>query len=373
MKFKIPQEEFSKQLLAVNKSLQAKANLPILANILISASKGKVEILSTDLETATRVSVSVDVEVEGRTTVPGRVILEFVSQVPSGDIVVEKLSEEVKVSSGRYSARFSTMPTEDFPAIPKIESGKAITVSGIDFARAISKVVFSAASDDGRPALSGVLFDVGKQTLSMVATDGYRLGYQQVAVSGDFNNKIIVPAKALFEVAKIISESGVEDIGIKVMVSDALNQANFEIGNVVFTSRLIEGEFPVWQKIIPATFTSKAKIPRDEFIRLVKVAAIFARDSGNIIKLKFESGKSNQLTISANNNQVGSNEASCEVEMTGPGGEIAFNFRYLLEALGSIEGEDIFFEMIESLNPGRITIPEKDDYFHIVMPVRLQS
>ena len=349
--------------------------MPILANVLISASSGGLEILSTDLETATKVNVKCSVDVEGKTTAPGRAISEFVSQIPVGEVVVEKLGEEVKVFAKRYSARFATMPTEDFPAIPKIDKGKTIVLDGADFLRAILKVAFAAAQDEGRPALAGVLCEVGKKKLSMVATDGYRLSFQQVAAEGDFSEKIIIPAKTLLEVSKIIGESG-EDSGktVKMVISDGLNQVNFEIGNVIFTSRLIEGEFPTWQKIIPTTFTSKAKIPKDELMKLVRVASIFARDSGSIIKLKFEtSDKGSLLTISANNNQVGSNEASCEVELTGPGGEIAFNFRYLLEVLGSIENEDIFFEMIESLNPGRITTGGDNDYFHIVMPVRLQS
>ncbi|OGD87501.1 DNA polymerase III subunit beta [Candidatus Curtissbacteria bacterium RIFCSPHIGHO2_01_FULL_41_11] len=375
MKFKISQEEFSKLLVSVNKSLQTKANLPILTNILISASKGKIEVLSTDLETATRVNTECNVEVEGKTTVPGRPISEFVAQVPPGEMIVEKLGEEVKVSSKRFSARFATMPIEDFPAIPKIDKGKTLVLDALEFSKAILRVAFSASQDEGRPALVGVLCEFSKKSFSMVATDGYRLSFQQFSAEGDFVGKIITPARTLFEVFKIISEAGEEASGkpVLVTVADALNQVNFGIGNVEFTSRLIEGEFPPWQKIIPTSFSSKAKISREELIRLVRVASIFARDSGNIIKLKLEGGAKGILTVSANNNQVGSDEASSEIELTGNGGEIAFNFRYLLEVLSSIESDDIFFEMIESLNPGRITIPDEGDYFHIVMPVRLQS
>ena len=186
MKFKISQEEFSRLLGLANKSLQAKANLPILANILISASGKGIEFLSTDLETATKVSVTCAVDVEGKTTVPGRFISEFISQVPAGEIVFEKLGEEVKVSSKRYSARFATMPVEDFPAIPKIDRGKTLVFDGGDFLKAISRVAFSAAQDEGRPVLTGVLCEAAKKEFLMVATDGYRLSYQQVLAEGDF-------------------------------------------------------------------------------------------------------------------------------------------------------------------------------------------
>jgi DNA polymerase III subunit beta len=374
MKFKIPQSDLLKTLLAVNKSLLAKANLPILANVLVTASKEGIEVLSTDLETATKVDVVCKTDVLGKTAIPGRMLLEFVSQLPDGEVIFEKLGGEVLVKSGSYSARLATMQAEDFPAIPKIEKGQAIKFGAGDFVRAVLKVAFCAAVDEGRPVLTGVLCEIEKKLLSMVATDGYRLGFQKIPTGGEgFPVKIVVPAKSLIEVAKLIGERVGEKEGgnVEVVIADNLNQVNFKVDNVEFTSRLIEGEFPNWQKIIPTTFNSSAKISKEEFIKLVRVASIFARDSGNIVRLKLEGGT---MTIFATNSQVGSNEAACGIEMKGSGGEIAFNFRYLLEMLSSIEGEDVNFEMIESLNPGRFTEADgNDNFFHIIMPVRLQS
>ena len=244
----------------------------------------------------------------------------------------------------------------------------------------MGRVAPSAAQDEGRPVLTGVLCEFGKGTASMVATDGYRLSYQKVPFEGKLQAimKIVTPSKSLIEVVKIVSEtSGGDDDKrvVEILVADNLNQVNFKIGNVEFTSRLIEGEFPNWQKIIPGTFTSRARVTKEEFLKVIKVASIFARDSGNIVRLLLESGGSNgaSLKIFAQNSQVGSNEAQTEIELTGKGGEIAFNYRYLLEMLSSVEAEEVDFEMIESLNPGRLTIPGDKDYFHIVMPVRLQS
>ena len=162
-----------------------------------------------------------------------------------------------------------------------------------------------------------------------------------------------------------------------VVVAESLNQIVFKISNVEFTSRLIEGEFPNWQKIIPSEFITKARVAKAEFIRLIKVASIFAREAGSIVKLNFvpgASGKGGALNVSANTSQVGSTDLECEAEISGKGGEIAFNFRYLLEVLGVIADEDVYFEMIESLNPGKITpTEEKEKFFHIIMPVRLQA
>ena len=379
MKFEIKQSDFSKALILASKSLLSRANLPILKNIFLGVQpSGKLEVVSTNLETATKVVVNCKAEKEGRVTIPGRAIQEFVSQLPEGEVKFEKLGEEALVSAPGFSARFATIGTDDFPAIPKIEKGRKFLVVPADLAKGIMGVVFCAAQDEGRPTLTGILCEFSGGFLSMVATDGYRLSFQKIQTKNkeSVSLKIIVPAKSLVEVAKLIGES--DDLSkeeVEITVAESLNQADFRIGNVEFASRLIEGEFPNWQKIIPVNFTSKAKITREEFIRLVKVASIFARDSGNIIRLKLEQGGGGALLrISASDNQLGSNEASCEIELSGKGGEIAFNYRYLLEMLSSVEGEEVTFEMIESLNPGRLTVPElKDDYFHIIMPVRLQA
>ena len=380
MKFKISQSDFSKTLSAASRSILTKANLPILSNVLISASRNKLEILSTNLETATKASISCKTEIEGKITIPGRTLLEFISQLPEGEVTFEKLGEEVLVSTKGYNARIPTIASEEFPAIPKIEKGYEVKIKTEDFVKGVDEVAFCAAQDEGRPILTGVLCEFKGGKLSLVATDGYRLSFREIPIEkspSEKNIKIVVPARAISEVAKVIVENIEGETGdLSLVVADSLNQINFKVANVEFTSRLIEGEFPGWQKIIPSSFTTKARLPKSEFIKLVRIAAIFARDSGNIVRLKLESAgasKKGALTVLSSAAQVGSTDAQIEAEMTGKGGEIAFNFRYLLEVLSIIGGEEVNFEMIESLNPGRITATdEKDSFFHIIMPVRLQ-
>lgn len=374
MKFKIPQDELNKALLSCDKSLAIKPSLPVLLNFLISAEKNGVELLATDLETATKVNIQCKVDVEGKTTLPGKTLVEFISQLNSEDLIFEKLGEEVLVTSSENSARLSTIPAEDFPAIPKIQQGTEFEVEAKELLGGIKRVEFCAAGDESRPVLSGVLFEVEKNTLSLVATDGYRLGFSKLEVSGPAEKiRAVIPAKALSEIAKIISENLIEgkDEKVSIRVSDNLTQVNFKIANVEFTSRLIEGEFPNWQKIIPSEFATKIKVGRGNLVKQVRIASIFARDAGNIIRFKIE-GKT--ITILSNASQLGSNEARVDaLEVSGNGGEIAFNYRYILEVLSVIDGENVNFEMIESLNPGRITAEKNDNFFHIVMPVRLQG
>ena len=381
MKFKISQADFSKVLSIASKSILAKANLPILSNVLISTTKGEVKILSTNLETATKASAPCQTEVEGGITIPGKTLLEFISQLPEGEVLFEKLGEEAVISTKGFNARIPTIAPGEFPAIPKIDKGSEVKMKTEDFVRCVSKVAFSAAQDEGRPILTGVLCEFSKSKLSMVATDGYRLSFHEIPIEEapkEANIKVVVPAKAVSEVAKIVVENleGGDEV-LSVLIADSLNQVNFKVGNVEFTSRLIEGEFPGWQKIIPGSFTTRARLLKVEFVKLVRIASIFARDSGNIIRLKFESASGSKkgiLTVFANAAQVGSSDAQIEAQMSGKGGEIAFNFRYLLEVLSVMDDEEVNFEMIESLNPGRITgADEKDSFFHIIMPVRLQT
>lgn len=398
MKFVINQADFLRVLAAGSKSLLARANLPILSNILIEAAAKGLTVLSTDLETAAQVALECKVANEGKTTVVGKTLLEYVSALPEGDVEVEKLGEELLISTKGYSAHFATMPAEEFPAIPRIEKGISFGVGAAELARTINKVAFCAAQDEGRPILTGVLCDVGKGKISVVATDGYRLSFDEVKIlagEGMTAFKVIVPAKAMLEVARIIAEVGnsLNDNregadAVRVTVSAALNQINFKFGEggkgaqVEFISRLIEGEFPNWQKIIPANFSTKAEVSRQELTKLIRISSIFARESGNIVKFKLsqqEGGGSKAkasalFSVTAQGSQVGSTDASCEVQMTGGGGEIAFNFRYVLEILSVMEAEKVTFEMNESLNPGKITGEDAGDpFFHIIMPVRLQA
>lgn len=382
MKFIIPRSDFSKLLLTANRSILSRTNLPILANLLISAKGGEVEVLSTNLETAVRLCAKSKVETEGKITIGAKALVEFVSQLPDEDVSFELLGEEALIAAGGYNARFATMGAFEFPAIPKIEKGLELSVGAGDLVEAITKVAFSAAQDEGRPILTGVLCEINKNRLSMIATDGYRLSFFETKiVKGEKvpNIKVVIPAKALMEFGKIIAEILASDPKagqeVRLEIAETLNQLCFKIGNIEFTSRLIEGEFPNWQKTIPTAFSSEAKINKDELVKLVKVASIFAREAGNIVRLKLEeNAKKPTISVYANASQLGSGSAKMDIELQGPGGEIAFNFRYLLDVLGLMEDDEVVFEMIESLNPGRLRgQAEKDTFFHIIMPVRLQG
>lgn len=381
MKLVIDQNTLSKILSICGKSLLVKANLPVLSNLLLEATKNKLIVTSTDLETAIEAGAEASVSVSGKITVVGKTFLEFITQLPEGKVTLEKLGEELAITSGSYSARLTTMQAEEFPAIPKIEKGHKFKITSADLVRTVAKVVFSAAQDEARPVLAGSLWETGKGKILMVATDGYRLSYcELVAKENKVKEglKIIIPAKALTGLTRVIEDGAEIDAVIDVEIATNLSQINFKAKNIEYTSRLIEGEFPNWQKIIPSSFSSKATFSKEEFARIVKLASIFARDAGNVVKLKLTAGENSknqgQISAVASASQVGSGQAQIDAQIIGAGGEIAFNYRYLLEALSAIGDEQVDFEMIESLNPAKITSKSmEDNFFHIVMPVRLQG
>ncbi len=379
MKFVISKDDLVKGLTLGTKSMLIKSSLPILANALIKVSGNSVEMVTTSLETAMRVKLGCRGERDGETTVLGRALVEFVAQLGEGEVSFEKLGEEVLVSLGGTSARFATISPEEFPAIPKVDGGRKIVLGASEFSKSVSRVFFCAAQDESRPILAGVFFEGSKGGLSLVATDGFRLGNSKVAATKNefVGLKFVLPARSVGEIPKVVSEvSGDRESkqDIEMVISDNLTQAVFKIDNLEFTTRLIEGSYPQWEKLIPANFATKAILKKEEFMRAIKIAAIFARDAGNIVKFKISTeGKSGFLAVSSNTAQIGSSDSKVEAHIEGGGGEIAFNFRYVLEALSSIDDEEVVFEMNESLNPGRLSPKGASSFFHIIMPVRLQN
>lgn len=373
MKFVIPQEDFSQALSYLNHVVSSKPNLPVLGNILISAKGEELKLSSTNMETAVLIKKRVKVVRDGTTTFPARVALEFTSQLPKGEITVELLDSQLSFTQGKFKAGLATIPAEEFPSVPDIESKEAFVLDGEVFARALSQVVFSAAPDEGRPVLTGVLWQKTGGDLTMVATDGYRLSYCKTPVPKNENDfSIIVPAKTLFEVVRLLQENKGKEKKLKVFYKEDQNQIGFESQGTLLVSRLIEGQFPDWERIVPKEFKTKAVLDKEEFLQAVKITAVFARDSGNIIKL---TPFGNNVTLRANASQIGENESQAAAKVTGTGEEIAFNFRYVVDALSAIPTEKVVFEMIGALNPAIFRPEGKVDqnFYHIVMPVRVQG
>lgn len=366
MKLSVLQENLVKGLSVVSRSTTTKAQLPILANILLATEKGKLKLSATDLETGINYYLGAKIEKEGAITVPAKVVQEFVSSLSAGKIDLETKGDSLKLSSANSQAEINGIGAVEFPKIPKFTGQPTLTFGIKIFREMIDQVAFAAATDEGRPVLTGVRLTAGEKKLVLAATDGYRLSVKKLRTEKKLEIKeLIIPARTLQEVVRIKEEGE-----IKALLTKEGNQLIFGLEDVEVVCRLIEGEFPPFEKIIPEEGKTSLTLEREEMLKAVKMAAIFAREVANIVKFQISDKK---FQISANAPQVGSNISQVEAKVEGKKNKIAFNSRYLLDFLNSLTAEEIVFEMTGPLNPGVFKIKGDDSLLHLIMPVRVQE
>lgn len=369
MKISLLQENLNKGLTTVSRSVSSKATLPILSNILLSTDKGGLRLSATNLETGLNLWLGAKIEEEGSLCIPAKLLTEFVSSLPSQKVDLETKDNNLIVSCQGFKATFTGMSSGEFPQIPHAESD-AVTFEKKEFLEAINQVVFAASTDEGRPALTGVLLKPQEGQVSLVATDGYRLSVKTLKANLKIENPIIVPAKTLTEVARIVSDKGDEIKEISLSLAENQSQVVFSFPQAELASRLIEGEFPNFEKIIPEKFEIKASFDREELLRAVKIASVFAREQANIVKLTFADDK---IKVNAETSQMGSSEIELPAKTSSGSLEIAFNYRFLMDFLNAGSGQEVVFEALGALNPGSFKITGDMSFFHIIMPVRIQS
>lgn len=371
MKVSILQEDLTKALSVVSRSVAPKATLPILANILISTDKGRLKLSSTNLEIGVNFWIGGKIEKEGAITIPARALTEFVSSLPAGKVDLEVSETTLSVNSNSYKAKFNGMAADEFPHLPRFTGQEILTLEKNNLPKILSQVIFAASFDEGRPVLTGVLIKNLGGKISLVATDGYRLSLREIAVpASDFKQDFLIPAKTLLEVSRVSQDSRGEEENIKVGLASEKSQIIFTFSDIEISSRLIEGDFPDWTKIIPTSSSTRATFDKEDFLRAVKMASIFAREQANIVKVKIES---ENLRISAETPQLGTNESEVEAKVEGEGLEVAFNCRFLLDYLSNVSEEEIVLETNDPLSPGVFKSKTDPSWTHIIMPVRIQD
>jgi DNA polymerase III subunit beta len=376
MKFSCNQDTFSKYLNIVSRVVSSKPGLPILNNVYFEASKGKLVMKTTDLELSINTWIGADVENDGKVTLPAKQLSEFVNSVPEEKIEVVVEKHNFNVSTSNNSASFNTMPSEDFPNIPSIGKKEEpfLQINNADLVLAINRVAFAAAADDIKPVLTGVKIEIKDNgTASFIATDGLRLSKQDISIEKGIKNKdFLIPVRALTELSHIVSEIG-EDAGdlISIYLIEEKNQVLFRVGDIDIISRLIDGEFPEYEQIIPTGYKTKCDIERDEFLNSLKVVNIIARSVlGNKMILQIQS-KENKISLSAIQSDLGKNESNFECKIEGEDLKIAFSSKLLSDILNHIDSEKIVFECSESVRPGVFKIDDDKSFIHLVMPMML--
>jgi len=365
MKFSCLQENLNKGLVQVGRVATTKSSLPILENVLLKTENGMLKLVATDLEAVIIQWIGGKIEEEGSITVPCRLFAEYISSLPNNKLSIELQNDkDLTIAADEYEATIKGESSEDFPIIPEVKEKVLTSVDSKVLSQAISEVSFSAALDDSRPVLSGVLFSFDKKTLKIVATDSYRLSEKKVSLSNSVaaSKQIIIPAKTVSEIQRVLNdEEGLVDIKI------GESQILFHTKNVDIIARLIDGNFPDYKKIIPNQYSTRAVVAKDKFTAVVKSASLFARESGNNIKIYFD--PKGKIIVSTQASQVGDNTSQVEALIEGTEGEIAFNARYLLDVLSVIKSSKIVIETSGKLKPGVLKPEGKDDYVHIIMPL----
>lgn len=366
------QENLKTALFLVNRIISQKAQLPILSNVLIQAQKKTLSLLSTDLELGLKIEVPAKIEHEGEITIPAKTLLDLVSILPPEKIEIKTEGTTLTLKTKNQKATFLGIPAVEFPQFTDKKGDFILGIGGSILKTNIKNVVYASSIDESRPVLNGVLFKNAGGEYIFVATDGYRLSLKKMGKKNKQETMapFVVPGRVLKELCFLIEKEGGENAPVNIFMASQQNQIRFEVGGGILVGRLIEGEFPDYEKIIPQNVNTTLVVEKEDFLNSVKIASVFARDSANIVKIAI---KKDGLFISANAPQIGDNQSFVEARVSGEENEIAFNSRFLLEFLANLEEKEIVFEMTGPLNPGVFKIQNDNSFLHLIMPVRIQE
>lgn len=370
MKLNILQKDFLPVLQSVSRSSGSK-NLPVLSNVLLESVDGALQVSATNLEIGVIKTVKAKIIEKGAITIPAKALLEIVSSLLDESIEIETNGDQIKLTTERFNSVLNGIPASEFPVIPLSKESGVFIESRI-LSKYLPQITFAAANDEGRPVLTGVLTEFNGKTLSLVATDGFRLAHKTLSLESEVgaNFKALIPRKTFEEVVRIIVEETDLQVEEKVGISasENQNQVIFKVGKVQVSSRLIDGQFPAWEKIIPASFKARAILNKSEFLKAVKLSSIFAKDASSIVKLKIEKGI---VTLSSEAKELGNQETKIISEVEGEELTIAFNGKFLSDALNAASSSQVSIEFSGNLSPALITPIGEDGLEYVVMPIRL--
>ena len=376
MQLTVQQEDLHRGLSAVSRAVPARSTLPITGHILLEAEGEQLTLSATDVETIViTYTIAAEVGEPGAITLPSRLLSDFVATLPHQPIELSlaERSRQVSLSCARNEASIGGQDADDFPPIPPVEDGVTLELDPAVLRRAINQVVFAAATDDSRPVLTGVHFGIRGDVLRLAAADGFRLAVHSVeAPEGSPEREAIVPARALGELARLLSEA---DSPVTMTFNSANTQVLFNLSHATLVAQLIQGTFPNYEQLIPSGHTTRTEISVAEFMRETRIASIFARDGSGIVRLiatPGEDGAPGQLLVTARAEEVGNNEGEMDALVEGEEAKIAFNSRYLIEVLQVLDSDRVAVETSAPSSPGVIRPVGDEQYVHVVMPMFVQ-
>ena len=368
-------ETFSKKLALVSRGVSSRSTIQLLGGILLEASGEVVRLAATDMEISVQTSSPAEVEEEGRVVIPARIFNDIVRSLPGGRFSLEHDSSAgtVRLAAGENEYRIRAYGADDFPQLPGFEAESAFKMSGGLLVETVEKVARSYSRDETRPVLTGILISFEDSRVRMVTTDSYRLSIKETELATtafEGSREAIIPARAMQEVSRIFGSEGDEEVEVAL----GENQALFRIGDVLFGTRLIDGNFPEYRRLLPTTFEREISVSREDLISTLRRVNLFAqRQTPPVpVSLSFSEGS---VEVIVRNGEIGEAherlEATSEDEFL-----ISFNPGYLLDGVSAIDTEKVVFRFNEALKPGLIVPdannggPEEPDFLYLIMPMR---
>lgn len=369
------QENLKKALSITSHGTGKNINLPILSNILIKAKKGAIELVSTNLEIGIIYQLRGKIEEEGEFTVDSKIITEYINLLPEENILLTTDNDEaLQIECLNYQTKIRGESAQEFPLIPNVDQSNYYYCQADELRQALNSVIFASSTSDNRVELAGVLFNFEDDELTLAATDSYRLAEKKLNIKAKnefVKQRVIVPSRTIQELLRILSSYSSEglnaggDEGVKIAVSD--NQILFSIDSVELVSRLISGQYPDYKQIIPDKTQTTVRVKRSDLLRAVKATAIFSKIGINDINLELFEGK---IIISASSGQTGESRVEIDADISGNNNEIAINYRYLVDGLNILNGEEATIGINSSNTPCMLTSETDPSYCYVVMPIK---
>jgi DNA polymerase III subunit beta len=368
MKISVLQENLHQSLVDVQRCISSRPQLPVLGCILVVAEKDKIQLFATDLQFGMMTTLQGKVEKEGKTAVPAKVFADLIATLSPGDVELTLTDHTLEVKAQDATAKLQTFSAEDYPVFPSLE-GEEISFPLDVLAPAVQATSFAASLDETRPILTALSLQFGEE-LEIVGTDGFRLAKISLPYSAE-PRQLLVPAKAVSEAIRIAIKKKVKTVAFTV--SDKLKQVFFSFDGYDISMRLLEGQYPPYQKIMPAEFSTQIVFDAEEFQQKLKTASIFAREGAGIIRFVIsEEG----IKLHSSSSTFGNQESLVRAKHIGKFAgeqEIAFNSRYVQEFLSVVKPEQIWFGMNESLKPAALRPQGMEAFTYIIMPFRVNQ
>ena len=374
MKFKINQDHFSNGLQQVLNVVASRSTMPILSNVLIEAEEEHISLTTTNLDLGIRCRIKADVSETGSITLPVRKLATIVKELPVNEVFLEtNKSNQAKITSGGSLFKIMGIGSEEFPPLPTFENRKVFELAQDEIVNMLKSVSYAQSTDENRYILNGVYFNFADEKLTLVATDGRRLGLTglELEVSEENAGSLILPAKTVAELERLMGK------GEKVNIAFNDRQAAFEIGldeagdsglvdHLYLVSKIVEGNYPNYRQVIPKETEHRVKIERELMLECVHRAALVTSDKSNSVKIKISK---NLLEISGQSIEYGESHESMAIAYDGPEVQVAFNPQFLMEPLKALTKDEVFFEFKDELSPG--LFKTLDNFICVIMPLRL--